>query len=371
MFDFRFYLTTVYFAAVGDGNFGQAVTDITKQGEQASNLVSESMDGLWNDVLGGGLYAAICKLGLFFAIGTFVLFMVNWTKAMMYDENIEAFSELIWPIIVIIFLSNSGANLSKGTIALRNIINEANRSFLESTSGSMDLQAAYKQAMLSVGTNDALRGQLQQCSLESPALQKACLEKVQKQAESMPPSPSGGGANPNLIKGAIDGAVAQLQTQLVLFVKGLLLAFGMAFQWIVEISMLLTGLLGPLAMGGSLLPVGQKAIFAWLTGFFSIGMVKVCFNIISGLTATLFINSKSGLDLVFAICVGIIAPVLSLVLAGGAGMAVFSSLSTLGQAFMSGGMSFAGSVAGRVAGSLSGGKSAASKATNSVVESAD
>ncbi|MEG3858840.1 hypothetical protein [Microcoleus sp. herbarium12] len=370
MFYFTFYFI-FYFATVGDGNFGQAVTDITKQGEQASNLVSQSMDGLWNDVLGGGLYAAICKLGLFFAIGTFVLFMVNWTKAMMYDENIEAFSELIWPIIVIIFLSNSGANLSKGTIGLRNIINEANRSFLESTSGSMDLQAAYRQAMMSVGMNDALRGQLQQCSLEPPALQKTCLEKVQKQAESMPKSPSGGGLNPNLIKGAVDGAVAQLQTQLVLFVKGLLLAFGMAFQWIVEISMLLTGLLGPLAMGGSLLPVGQKAIFAWLTGFFSIGMVKICFNIISGLTATLFINSKSGMDLVFAICVGIIAPVLSLVLAAGAGMAVFTSLSTLGQTFMSGGMSFAGSAAGRIAGSFSAGKSAASKATDSVVQSTD
>ncbi|WP_293351591.1 MULTISPECIES: hypothetical protein [unclassified Microcoleus] len=370
MFYFTFYFI-FYFATVGDGNFGQAVTDITKQGEQASNLVSQSMDGLWNDVLGGGLYAAICKLGLFFAIGTFVLFMVNWTKAMMYDENIEAFSELIWPIIVIIFLSNSGANLSKGTIGLRNIINEANRSFLESTSGSMDLQAAYRQAMISVGMNDALRGQLQQCSLEPPALQKTCVEKVQKQAESMPKSPSGGGLNPNLIKGAVDGAVAQLQTQLVLFVKGLLLAFGMAFQWIVEISMLLTGLLGPLAMGGSLLPVGQKAIFAWLTGFFSIGMVKICFNIISGLTATLFINSKSGMDLVFAICVGIIAPVLSLVLAAGAGMAVFTSLSTLGQTLMSGGMSFAGSAAGRIAGSFSAGKSAASKATDSVVESTD
>ncbi|MCC3601596.1 MAG: hypothetical protein JGK34_33340, partial [Microcoleus sp. PH2017_26_ELK_O_A] len=85
MFYFTFSFI-FYFATVGDGNFGQAVTDITKQGEQASNLVSQSMDGLWNDVLGGGLYAAICKLGLFFAIGTFVLFMVNWTKAMMYDE---------------------------------------------------------------------------------------------------------------------------------------------------------------------------------------------------------------------------------------------------------------------------------------------
>ncbi len=56
--------------------------------------------------------------------------------------------------------------------------------------------------------------------------------------------------------------------------RGWLFALAIAFQWIIEVCMLLTALLGPLAVGGSLLPVGQKAIFAWLTGFFSVGMIK-------------------------------------------------------------------------------------------------
>jgi hypothetical protein len=63
--------------------------------------------------------------------------------------------------------------------------------------------------------------------------------------------------------------------------------------------MLLTALLGPLAVGGSLLPVGQKAIFAWLTGFFSVGMIKLCFNIISGLVATMVLNADNNDPMIF------------------------------------------------------------------------
>ncbi|MEQ8385670.1 MAG: hypothetical protein RH949_25265 [Coleofasciculus sp. A1-SPW-01] len=93
--------------------------------------------------------------------------------------------------------------------------------------------------------------------------------------------------------------------------------------------MLLTGLLGPLAVGGSLLPVGNKAIFAWLTGFFSVGMVKLSFNIINGLVAVMVLNAGDSDPMIFAFATGLISPLLSLALAAGGGMAVFNSLSTL------------------------------------------
>ncbi|WP_373695828.1 hypothetical protein [Brunnivagina elsteri] len=104
---------------------------------------------------------------------------------------------------------------------------------------------------------------------------------------------------------------------------------GIAFQWIIEVCMLLTALLGPLAVGGSLLPVGSKAIFAWLTGFFSVGMIKLCFNIISGLISTMVLNSDNNDPMIFAFAIGILAPILSVVLAAGGGMAVFRSFSSI------------------------------------------
>ncbi len=62
-------------------------------------------------------------------------------------------------------------------------------------------------------------------------------------------------------------------------------------------------------------------------------MVKLCFNIISGLVATLVMNADNNDPMIFAFAIGILAPILSVVLAVGGGMAVlssFSSISSLG-----------------------------------------
>ena len=62
-------------------------------------------------------------------------------------------------------------------------------------------------------------------------------------------------------------------------------------------------------------------------------MVKLSFNIISGLVATLVMNADNNDPMIFAFAIGILAPVLSVVLAVGGGMAVlrsFSSIASLG-----------------------------------------
>lgn len=98
--------------------------------------------------------------------------------------------------------------------------------------------------------------------------------------------------------------------------------------------MLLLAVLGPLAVGGSLLPVSGKPIFAWLTGFLSAGIAKISFSIIAVLTAAVIINGpaedvSADPDLMwFIIFLGILAPILSLVLAGVGGLAVFNTISS-------------------------------------------
>ena len=97
--------------------------------------------------------------------------------------------------------------------------------------------------------------------------------------------------------------------------------------------MLLIAALGPLAVGGSLLPVAGKPIFAWLTGFLSAGIAKISFNIIAVLTAAVIVNGpaqdpNADPDLMwFIIFLGILAPILSLIVAGAGGFAVFSAIS--------------------------------------------
>lgn len=188
------------------------------------------------------------------------------------------------------------------------------------------MQEAYQQVMLKTGKGDAIQSLIAQCNaIADPTQQAQCLQNASKQAKDIE-SQLDNDNRPDWLKGVSDFFNTNI---FQLTVRGWLLALAIAFQWIVEVCLLLTALLGPLAVGGSLLPVGNKAIFAWLTGFFSVVMIKLCFNIISGLVATIVLNANNNDPMIFAFAIGILAPILSVVLAAGGGIAIFRSFSNL------------------------------------------
>jgi hypothetical protein len=263
---------------------------------------------------------------MFFAVGTLVWWSVSFAKALIHDDYARSAEEIVWPLIVTTLLANQGNLLAQSTLALRSIINQTNQTVLNSTANSVRLQDAYKQIMTETGKQDVAQGLVSQCAaVTDPEQQKACLDNAKNQSQQIAGNNQSSGFQKFL--GNIGGI---FQTNLfTMAARGWLMAFGIAFQWIIEVSMLLTGLLAPLAVGGSLLPVGQKAIFAWVTGFFAIGMVKLSFNIICGLVATMVLNSGNSDPMIFAFATSLLAPILSVILAAGGGMAVFNSLSTV------------------------------------------
>ena len=142
-------------AQVSPNSPGQA-SNIVQDGAAAAEAIASAMDQLWTDVLDGGLYAAIAQVGVFFAVGTLLIFMVQWFKASMDGDNPQAFSEIIWPTVVIVLLSSNATVLKDCTLQLRNIINQVNQTILVSTSGSLQLQEAYQQALSELGSEAAV-----------------------------------------------------------------------------------------------------------------------------------------------------------------------------------------------------------------------
>ena len=102
----------------------------------------------------------------------------------------------------------------------------------------------------------------------------------------------------------------------------------MSWQWafvnLIQISLLLTGLMGPIAVAASLLPFGGKPIFAWLTGFLSLGFAQICYNIIVGLAAVVILNANIYDTNGFLVLSAILAPALALALSAGGGLAIFN-----------------------------------------------
>jgi hypothetical protein len=102
-----------------------------------------------------------------------------------------------------------------------------------------------------------------------------------------------------------------------------------AFANMLELAMLLTGLIGPIAVAGSVVPLQGRPLWAWLVGFFSLGMAKFSYNVIVGLAATVIVaaDAQTQGDFGFLLLIGVLAPILALAIAGGAGMAVFRGVS--------------------------------------------
>jgi len=104
----------------------------------------------------------------------------------------------------------------------------------------------------------------------------------------------------------------------------------MAFSNTIEVSMLLTAMIAPLAMGGSLFPKGQPAIFLWCGAMFSCALAKIMYNAIVCIVASVLVNAGGADSLWFASFLTDYAPQLTSALAAGGGASLAVVLSKFG-----------------------------------------
>ena len=334
-----------------------------EQGLTMSDDIKAIYDLQWQQVFtdvasvgGFSLYGQIVALARLFAVGALVLFMLRFIYAAVHEgDYAEPLRMLIWPLIVVLFLSNNGQLLAGGTRALRGVLNDTASEVLQVTALNINLEEAIRGALAKGVIGVETSAQIQQCQALVGDSQIECLESAYQQIEAtmeafqnhwiVNAAGNVAGAIPYFdqmrsgIEGALEayntsgGAVGQVlpgffggfvgsQTRAIIH------AFLMAFQWgfvnLIQISMLLTGLMGPIALAASLLPFGGKPIFAWLTGFFSLGFVQIMYNIIVGFAAVVIMNADTFDTNGFLVVISLLAPALAIGLASGGGLAIFN-----------------------------------------------
>ncbi|MEH2062037.1 MAG: hypothetical protein V7K50_07125 [Nostoc sp.] len=331
------------FAQVGIGQ-------VIDNGAATSQSIAEGWDKQWLDLLqnntSNNLYVALTNLGRFFAVGTLLFFMIQFLKDLISYEYTRPISALIWPFIVVLLLSNSGngSMLSNLTLGVRNnVLNPVNQQVLVTA----DANKIYQQALNMSVAEEVTGSFLRPCqSLTGDQQSKCFVQAADKINELLQKYKNNYGNKIWIIRlqTKIDNIInakgfvsetsfnSLLGSTVQTSIKNFLVSLQYAFQNLIEASMLLIAALGPIALGGSLLPVAGKPIFAWLTGFLSIGIAKISFNIIAVLTAAVIVNgpgqsASADPDLMwFIIFLGILAPILSLLVAAAGGFAVFSAI---------------------------------------------
>jgi ABC-type transport system involved in cytochrome c biogenesis permease component len=108
-----------------------------------------------------------------------------------------------------------------------------------------------------------------------------------------------------------------------------------AFIYIIEVVMLVTALVGPIFVALSLFPSGSKFLLNWGASFLSLGFCKICYSLISGLSALamVYVGPKNSDMLVISLVLGLFAPVLSFGIASGSGISILGTMSSVGQSY--------------------------------------
>ncbi|MBN4005314.1 hypothetical protein [Nostoc sp. LPT] len=326
------------------------IDQILDNGAATSQSIAEGWDKQWLDLFSSNLYGVLTTLGIFFAVGTLLFFMIQFLKDLISYEYTRPISALIWPFIVVVLLSNSGNGsiLSSLTLWVRDILNGVNQQVVISA----DAEKKYYQQALNMSVAEEVAGSfLRPCQSLTGEQQSQCFDKAAIKVEVLWQKYREKYGNQtwiNRLQTKVDnirygtGIVSETSFNSLLgstvqtSIKNFLVSLQYAFQNLIEATMLLIAVLGPIAVGGSLLPVAGKPIFAWLTGFLSIGIAKISFNIIAVLTAAVIVNGPGqdpnvvdSPDLMwFIIFLGILAPILSLLVAAAGGFAVFSAISS-------------------------------------------
>ncbi|BAZ18349.1 hypothetical protein NIES4071_102340 (plasmid) [Calothrix sp. NIES-4071] len=373
-------------------------TDILQNAANGSQQIAQGFDQLWQQTLNGNLYSALIKVARLFALATLLFYMVELAKNWMNQEDQKALSSWIWPIIVISLMVNDGALIKTATLSARNYINVINNDILQETAAGASLETAYNSAIgettlkkeigsalercRSLGTSkdaaDCLTEQKQKLQAKAAEFYRnqqisqggqdalSVLDNVANGIMSVINDPVGAvGSGIGSVWDAAMGGVGEVVTSLVTV---LLLALNNAYQWCIEFALLLTALLGPMAVGASLLPYGQKAIFAWLSSIMGVGVAKLSFNIICGLCGQLVSNAQANQPMIFLLFVGLLSPLLATALGAGGGMATMGAVAKGGELAARAGAAVATSGASEVKAGMA--RAAASKAASKTASTA-
>ncbi len=334
----------------------QPGSDLLRQGIDVAQKTSASWDSLWDEAINpsNGLWGGLVELALFIAGLSIVIMAVqiatNFQNNASWSALIESF---IWPLIIIFFLGGRGTFLADSVLAVRAIGQQQVTEVLESQLGSV----TFKDALMQVRDNNMAANRVHEIygacrNLAEPEFSE-CIQDPNKQSEARSElnQIQGGGSDldpanklldkiTRLVPGA--GAVSTakdvveaggikefMQSEIMDLIMTLLWALQTAFINILEASLLLTGVFAPIAMGLSILPLAGKPILAWFSGFISLIGVQLGYNIIIGIGATVMVEADAELasDLSFLLFLSIFSPILSVLIAGMGGTALFQSMS--------------------------------------------
>jgi hypothetical protein len=357
--------------APGAGLLDQLWGAVTNSSEDSE--IPAALNKLWKISMEGGMYRTICFLGTLIAVLAVGFWCVKLYKTLEEGGLRPAANEMVFPVLLIVMLSNNGKNMRDLTLATRDAMNgfnvtlnrviDAEVSFRSATSvlANFDAAVSFTDGQVKACQSETEFKRFEDCMTQNATISKVFntgLERLwpeatnkegaqwQKEIQDWKDYTSNYTKNRfdvsklNGLKGGnITDKLADIRNihsfEDTAPFRGVILSFRGAFLYIIEVMMLITALIGPIFLALSLFPVGSKPIVTWGISFLTLGFCKICFSLISGLSSmAMVLAGPNNVDMmVTAVVLGLLAPVLAISVASGSGLATLSSVSQSAQGF--------------------------------------
>ena len=328
----------------------ESFNQILLNGLEESIQVSEAWDNNWKIVFQGTsaggetLFASINDLGLLLGMIALIISGIGLYRALVNQQLVE-WHLLFSAVIAVSLFANGGALMGEAILGLRAIVNQISDQIIVSTLSSVQIDEALQTAQNNLIVRQAIENAYRACLSENGPGQVSCLQSAAQFAQQVRQDFNDPGGFSGWLQDVVErfreagDAITQEGDYSLIglftpawqpIVYSLLFWMMQAYQHLLEAVMILTGLMAPLAVGMSMFIFGVPAIVGWLTGFFSLGMAKISFNILIGLAAVVVTNAGVNDPAWFPLFVGLGAPFFSFALSTGGGLALWSAFTSLG-----------------------------------------
>jgi hypothetical protein len=364
----------------------------------STDAIPAALNKLWDVAMKGNMYKLVSGLGLSLAVFAVGFWCVKFYKSLEDGGFRTAANDLVLPVALVVLLSNGGANMRDMTIGTRDMLNGINRSVTRTVSAEVDLKTAIRTLAAHSAVKDLIEQGLNNCKAEADITRlNKCIElnvvtvdyvknlfvklraensasaSIASQADFERWQTEAIAARNKRVEAAKANALAKAATNKPevatsttttttpatssstpgnissrdldlrnvtgfdssIYIRQTILSMRGAFIYILEVLMLVTALVGPIFVALSLFPSGGKFLLNWGASFLSIGFCKICYSLISGLSALAMVYAgPENVDMVVAsLVLGLFAPVLSFGIASGSGMSILTTIAYTSQSY--------------------------------------
>lgn len=327
-------------------NQAVSAAQIIKKAEESASSIVKVFDTSWQDYADGNspIYLATVRMSLALVTALIAFWAIPYINTLINEGySTRTIDEIVPALIAVLLLViKNGILLAVICLAIRNASNNLNSWILVANFNGTNFRQTIQQVHLQQAQQQLFDSKAQQCLLLPPSknedgvdAQTICINELVKEMEKIAQentkSDEGFSFNFNLEDFDITKIMTQaLNSQIQQELKLIFSALQEAFVFLVEIAMLLNAYIAPVFVALSLLPGQSKVIYAWLSGWLALSLLKISYTIIIGITTSAILNNNDTNPLFLPLLEGILSPILALAIASGGGMALFNGLSSAG-----------------------------------------